>query len=98
MEIFRHSVASFRRTAEADPSLPEPERRAAAAAFASSYLLQLEALERAALDASSSSSSGGGEGPGSTGTPTRLLGCLELCRLRCARARPPRCAPWLCAG
>jgi hypothetical protein len=78
VEVFRHSIGSFRRTAEADTSLPEPERAAAAARFANAFAAMLTGIEQRALEAVAS---GGDDGAGDCDPP---VGCLELCRLRCA--------------
>ena len=95
IEIFRHSIGSFTKTAEADPSLPEAERRAKAQQFAAAYLTIVNEVERQQLEADSSSgngvssSSGSGTANGSADGPSGIsgassgsLGCLELCRLR----------------
>ncbi|KAL4443034.1 hypothetical protein ABPG77_008525 [Micractinium sp. CCAP 211/92] len=74
IQIFRHSIASFRRTAEADSSLPEAERLAAAERFASAYLATVNQVEQEALAAGTAA-----DGSSSSG---RQLGCLELCQLR----------------
>eukprot|EP00887_Chlorella_sp_A99_P002878 scaffold6.g2878.t1 len=71
VEIFRHSISSFRKTAEADASLPELERRQYAAAFAESYARTLEEVEAEAVAAAAAAPSA-----------PPLLGCMELCRLR----------------
>ncbi|KAL4457774.1 hypothetical protein ABPG75_012639 [Micractinium tetrahymenae] len=76
IDIFRHSIGSFRRTAEADSSLPEAQRLAAAERFASAYLATVNEVEQEALAASSSGSDGSSSSGG------RRLGCLELCQLR----------------
>lgn len=96
IEIFRHSIGSFRRTAEADPSLPQEEAAAGAARFADAYLALVNELERQALassgssngsDENGSSSSGGDDGSGSNDAGSKAaFGCLELCRLRCGLA------------
>lgn len=89
IEIFRHSIGSFRRTAEADPSLPEAQRQAAAQQFASTYLALVNELERQQLAApaggSGDAADGAQSGTGGSGGAARRLGCLELCQLRCAR-------------
>ena len=85
IEIFRHSIGSFRRTAEADPSLPEPERQRRAAQFAAAYLALVNETERQALAACS------GGSPNSDAAATAAVGCLELCRLRCVGS-PGFCA------
>ena len=74
IEIFRHSIGSFRRTAEADPSRPAAEAAAGAARFADAYLALVNELERQALAA-------GGSG-GNSGAGGKQFGCLELCQLR----------------
>lgn len=91
IEIFRHSIGSFKRTAEADPSLPKAEAATGAVRFADAYLALVNELERQALAASSSSSSGtngsssgGGEDGSGVGAGGKRFGCLELCRLRCS--------------
>ena len=76
IEIFRHSIGSFRRTAEADPSLPEPERQRRAAQFADAYLALVNETERQALAACSEGSTNG------DAAAAAAVGCLELCRLR----------------
>jgi hypothetical protein len=85
IEIFRHSIGSFRRTAEADPSLPEPERQRRAAQFAAAYLAVVNETERQALAASSKGSTSG------DAAPAAAMGCLELCRLRCV-GMPAHCS------
>ncbi|PSC71487.1 pantothenate kinase-like [Micractinium conductrix] len=72
IEIFRHSIGSFRRTAEADGSLPEAQRAVAAARFADAYLAMVNDEEQRELKEASSG--------GKDLRPT--LGCLELCRMR----------------
>ena len=83
IEIFRHSIGSFRRTAEADVSMPLEARMRAAQQFADSYRRAVDAAEQAELAAYASGyltvSSDGGVISGDGREP---LGCLELCRLR----------------
>lgn len=81
IEIFRHSIGSFHRTAEADSSRPEPERLRGAEQFAAAYRALVDELERQALAASSNSGSDGA-GSGGDGSSAKRLGCLELCQLR----------------
>lgn len=84
IQIFRQSIASFRRTAEADSSLPEAERLAAAERFASAYLAIVNEVEQDALAAGAAAVDGSSRG--------QQPGCLELCQLRLGLpGRPERC-------
>ncbi|KAI3436715.1 hypothetical protein D9Q98_006130 [Chlorella vulgaris] len=67
IEIFRHSIGSFKQTAEADASRPQAERQRGADQFASTFLSMVNEIERQALERADSNGS---------------IGCLELCRMR----------------
>lgn len=49
LAIFRGSIGSFKATAAADTSLPQPEAARRAEAFAADYARRLEEVEREAL-------------------------------------------------
>ena len=85
VQIFRHSIESFQRTAAADPSRPPEEAAAAAQQFAAAYRVLVDEAEQRALAACSGGGGGGGGGGGngSGSGSTTELGCLELCALRC---------------
>ena len=72
IEIFRHSIGSFQRTAAADPSVPEAERAERAARFAAEYAAKLDALE---AQGAAWRERGGADAP-------PVTCCLELCQLR----------------